>query len=161
MSEPSGVGAAVAEAEIIDAAPMPAAAAAADVAAAEAHAPGGVIRNRDFAKLWAGESISLIGTQVTQFAMPLVAILSLNATVFEVGVLNALRVVPVIILSLFAGVWLDPRRLRPVLIGCALGNCALIGLVPITSVAGGRSIGLLYPVVTLTRARTMTYSVGH
>src|SRR5260370_39399282 len=120
-----------------------------------------VLADRDFVKLWAGESVSLIGTQVTQFTMPLVAILSLNATVFEVGVLNALRFVPVVLLSLFAGVWLDRRRRRPVLIGCALGNCALIGLVPITSVAGGRSIGLLYPVVTLTRARTMTYSVGH
>jgi len=56
--------------------------------------------------------VSLIGTQVTQFALPLVAILTLNATVFEVGVLNALRFLPWIPRSLLAGVLLDRRRRR-------------------------------------------------
>ncbi len=137
----------------------------ADEAVAAEQAPpaesgGGVFTNRDFVKLWAGESVSLIGTEVTQFAMPLVAILTLNATVLQVGVLNALRFVPVIVLSLFAGVWLDRRRRRPVLIACALANALLIGLVPITSVAGVLSIGVLYVVVTLTGALSMTYDVG-
>src|SRR5260370_26832505 len=100
-----------------------------------------VLADRDFVKLWAGESVSVIGTQVTQFTVPLVAILSLNATVFEVGVLNALRFVPVVLLSLFAGVWLDRRRRRPVLIACSLCNAMLIGLVPVGKVTGLLSIG--------------------
>src|SRR5437879_3003302 len=116
--------------------------------------------NPNFVKLWAGESVSLIGTQVTQFTMPLIAILSLNATVVEVGVLNALRFVPVVLLSLFAGVWLDRRRRRPVLIACALGNAVLIGMVPLASVTGMLSIGLLYVVVTLTGLLVMTFDVG-
>src|SRR6266496_3757309 len=111
-----------------------------DAGAPETGAPAqsrdGVLANRDFAKLWAGETVSLIGTQVTQFALPLVAILTLNATVFEVGVLNALRFLPLIPLSLLAGVLLDRRRRRPVLLGCALGNVVLIGLVPVSSVTG-------------------------
>src|SRR5262249_30828897 len=105
---------------------------------------GGVLANRDFAKLWAGETISEIGSQVTQFAMPLVAVLTLNATAFQVGVLNALRFVPFIVVALFAGVWLDRRKRRPVLISCALGNAVLIGLVPISSVTGLLTLGLLY-----------------
>jgi MFS family permease len=120
----------------------------------------GAFGNPDFAKLWAGQSISLIGTQVTQFTMPLVAILTLNATVIEVGVLNALRFVPVLALSLFAGVWLDRRRRRPVLIACALGNAVLIGLVPLASVTGLLSIGLLYVVVTTAGLLSMTFDVG-
>lgn len=120
----------------------------------------GVFRNRDFARLWAGESVSLIGTQVTQFTMPLVAVLSLDATVTEVGVLNALRFVPVLLLSLLAGVWLDRRKRRPVLIACALGSAAAIGLVPLSSAAGFLSIGLLYGVVTLTGLLSMTFDVG-
>ncbi len=119
-----------------------------------------VFANRDFAKLWAGESVSLIGTQVTLFAMPLVAVITLKASVFDVGVLNALRFVPVIIGSLFAGVWLDRRQRRPVLIACALGNVVLIGLVPIASVTGMLSIGLLYVVVTLAGALSMTFDIG-
>jgi predicted MFS family arabinose efflux permease len=120
----------------------------------------GAFRDADFVKLWAGESVSLIGTQVTQFTMPLVAILSLNATVVEVGVLNALRFVPVLLVSLFAGVWLDRRRRKPVLIACALGNAVLIGLVPVASATGLLSIGLLYVVVTMAGLLSMTFDVG-
>lgn len=134
--------------------------AASDQADPPRQARRGVFANRDFAKLWAGESVSLIGTQVTLFAMPLVAVITLKASVFDVGVLNALRFVPVIILSLFAGVLLDRRRRRPVLIACALGNAVLIGLVPIASVTGLLSIGLLYVVVTLVGALNMTFDIG-
>ncbi len=134
------------------------------MAAAQAPAPatgsGSVLSNSDFVKLWSGETISLIGTQVTQFAMPLVAILTLRATVWQVGVLNALRFVPVILLSLLAGVWLDRRRRRPVLIACALGNAVLIGLIPLASVTGLLTIGLLYAVVPLAGTLSMTFDVG-
>lgn len=134
--------------------------AAATDAGAPAKSRDSVLANRDFVKLWAGETVSLIGTQVTQFAMPLVAILTLNATVFEVGVLNALRFVPVVLLSLFAGVWLDRRRRRPVLIACSLCNAVLIGLVPLGSVTGLLSIGLLYVVTTLVGTLSMVFDVG-
>ncbi len=133
-------------------------------AAAGAPAPrepgGSVLANTDFVKLWAGETVSLLGTQITQLAMPLVAVLTLRATVFEVGVLNALRLVPVLLVSLLAGVWLDRRRRRPVLIACALGNAVLIGLVPLASVAGLLSIGLLYLVTALVGLLNMTFDIG-
>jgi predicted MFS family arabinose efflux permease len=129
-------------------------------AAAEHTRRGGVFANPDFVKLWAGQSVSLIGSQVTQFTMPLVAVLTLNATVAEVGVLNALRFVPVLLLSLLAGVWLDRRRRRPVMIVCALGNVLLIGLVPMASATGMLSIGLLYVVVTLVGLLNMVFDVG-
>ena len=86
--------------------------------------------------------------------------LTLNATVLEVGILNALRFVPVLLLSLFAGVWLDRRRRRPILIACALGNALLIGLVPIASATGMLSIGLLYVVTTLVGLLNMIFDVG-
>lgn len=141
-------------------APDQIAAAAARDADPPAPAAGGVLANRDFVKLWAGESVSLIGTQVTQFALPLVAILALNATVFEVGVLNALRFVPVIVVAIFAGVWLDRRRRRPVLIACSLSNAVLIAVVPIASATGLLSIGLLYVVTALVGSLAVIFDVG-
>jgi MFS family permease len=120
----------------------------------------GVFANHDFRKLWAGETVSLIGTQVTQFALPLVAVITLRATVFEVGVLNALKFVPVLVFSLFAGVWLDRTRRRPIMIAAALGNVLLIGLVPIASAAGVLSIGLLYVVVALAGSLGMVFDIG-
>jgi Na+/melibiose symporter-like transporter len=129
-------------------------------AARAAPKPAGVLSNRDFAKLFAGETISQIGTQITQFTVPLVAIITLNASAFQVGVLNALKFVPVLVIAIFAGVWLDRRRRRPIMIGCALGNAALIGLVPISSEFGFLSIGLLYVVITLAGSLTVIFDVG-
>src|SRR5690349_11697481 len=95
-----------------------------------------LMENRDFLKVWSGETISLIGTQVTQLALPLVAIYTLRAIPFDVGVLNASRYLPVVIISLFAGVWLDRRRRRPILIASNLGRAVLTGLIPLTNAFG-------------------------
>src|SRR6478609_7623192 len=107
-------------------------------------ADGSIWTDQDFVKLWAGETVSLIGTQITQFTLPLVAILTLHTSVFQVGLLNACRTAPVVVVSLFAGVWLDRRRRRPILIACSLGSAVLIALVPISYATGLLSIGLLY-----------------
>jgi MFS family permease len=119
-----------------------------------------IMRNHDFVKVWAGESISLIGTQITIFALPLVAILSLHATVFQVGLLNMSRNIPIVVCSLFAGVWLDRRRRRPIMIACSLGNAVLIGLVPISSATGFLSMGLLYAVTLLVGVLSVVFDVG-
>jgi MFS family permease len=133
---------------------------AAEEAAGSVAPADGVFTNRDFVRLWAGETISLIGTQVTQFAMPLVAVLTLRASALDVGVLNALRYLPVIVVALLAGVWLDRRRRRPVLVACSLANAVLIGLVPLASVTGLLSIGLLYLVTAASGTLSVVFDVG-
>jgi Na+/melibiose symporter-like transporter len=132
----------------------------APAAAAPARGRDSLLANADFVRLWAGETISLVGTQVTQFALPLVAVLTLRSTTLEVGVLNALRFVPVIVVSLLAGVWLDRRRRRPVLIASALASAVVIGLVPLTSALGLLSIGLLYVVAIVSGSLTVISDVG-
>src|SRR5580693_8051360 len=91
----------------------------------------GIFASSDFAKLWAGETISQIGSQITLFALPLVAILTLHATVFEVGLLNGMRYLPVIVIAIPVGLWFDRRKRRPVLIACACSSAVVIGLVPL------------------------------
>jgi MFS family permease len=120
----------------------------------------GVTRDRDFMKLWAGESISLAGTAVTEFALPLVAILTLHASVFQVGVLNATRYAPVVVVSLFAGVWLDRRRRRPILVSCSMVNAVVIGLVPISYEAHFLSMGLLYIVCLVAGTVAVVFDIG-
>ncbi|MEO9237565.1 MAG: MFS transporter, partial [Jatrophihabitantaceae bacterium] len=74
--------------------------------------------------------------------------------------LNACRYSPVVVVSLFAGVWLDRRRRRPVLIACSLGNALLIGVVPIAYGFGVLTIGLLYAVCLLVGVLTVVFDVG-
>lgn len=130
---------------------------------ADPGAPAGgpaLMENSDFIKVWSGETISLIGTQVTQLALPLIAILTLKATAFDVGLLNASRYLPVVVVSLFAGVWLDRRRRRPILIASNLGRAVLIGLIPITSALGWLSIWLLCVLCVITGVLTVIFDVG-
>ncbi len=59
--------------------------------------------NHDFLKLWAGETVSLFGSEVTLLALPLAAVLTLGATPAQLGVLNAAKFAPFLLLSLPAG----------------------------------------------------------
>lgn len=120
----------------------------------------GALRNRDFLKFWIGETVSLVGIEVTRFALPLVAVLTLSASALEVGVLNALRYVPIVVVSLFAGVWLDRRRRRPVLLGANLSRAILIGTVPAAAAGHVLSMGWLYVVAVVVGVLTVLFDVG-
>lgn len=122
--------------------------------------PDSVMRDPDFMKIWAGESVSLVGTQITIFTLPLVAILTLHASVFQVGLLNMSRNLPLVVFSLLAGVWLDRMKRRPILIACSLGNAVLIGLVPLSSAMGWLSMGVLYTVTILAGILSVFFDVG-
>ena len=72
---------------------------------------GGLWRHPDFLKLWAGQTVSLGGSLVSRIALPLVAILTLEALPGAVALLRVADLVPGIVIGLFAGVWADrPRR---------------------------------------------------
>ncbi|WP_042373943.1 MFS transporter [Streptacidiphilus neutrinimicus] len=85
----------------------------------------------DFLKFWGGETLSLLGTQVTNLALPLTAILAFNASNDEVGVLRFLQLAPYIGLALLFGVWVDRVRRRTVMLVTNLVRMVLIGLVPV------------------------------
>ena len=92
--------------------------------------PGGLARHRDFRNLWAAETVSQLGSQVSQIALPLVAIIVLDATAFEVALLGVIEFAPFILISLPAGVWVDRLRRKPILVGADLGRALLLASIP-------------------------------
>jgi MFS family permease len=88
-------------------------------------------RHREFRKFWAGAAISEVGSQVTLLAVPLIAALTLQATPWQMGLLSAAGGVPILLVGLFAGVWVDRVRRRPVMIASALGRAAVLLLIPL------------------------------
>src|SRR5258708_20190342 len=76
----------------------------------------GLWHHKDFLKFWIGETISAFGSQVTAFALPMTAALTLQATAIQMGLLSFLAFAPMLFLSRFAGVVIDRLPLRPVLI---------------------------------------------
>ncbi|GAA1951531.1 MFS transporter [Kitasatospora viridis] len=87
--------------------------------------------NGDFLRFWLGETVSLLGTQVTNLALPLTAINAFGATDEQVGLLRFLQLVPYLGLALLIGTWADRHRRRPVMLGANLVRLVLIGLVPV------------------------------
>ena len=88
-------------------------------------------RHRTFMLFWSGETVSLFGTQVTLLALPLTAVLTLQATAAEVGFIRFLGWLPYILFGLIFGAWVDQRRRKPILLLANAGRGVLIGLVPL------------------------------
>jgi MFS family permease len=64
-------------------------------------------RQPEFLKLWAAQSISQLGDQITYLALPLVAVLTLDASAAQMGLLTAAELMPHLLFSLMAGVWIE------------------------------------------------------
>ena len=117
-------------------------------------------RHREFVKFWAGSAISDVGSQVTALAVPLIAALTLDATPWQMGLISAAGSAPILIVGLFAGVWVDRVQRRPVLIAADLGRAALLLIIPLAAVAGVLRIEILYAVLLLTGALTVLFDVA-
>jgi MFS family permease len=122
---------------------------------------GGLWRHGDFLKLWAGETISQFGSTVDDIAFPLVAILVLDASAFEVAALGTVLFLPFVIFTLPAGVWVDRWPRRPVLIVGDFGRAALYATVPIAYVADVLTLWQLYVVGFLVGAFQVFFDVAY
>jgi MFS family permease len=100
--------------------------------------------NRDFLKLWSGQALSLLGTAVTQLALPTAAIKLLGAGAFEVGMLGMLQYLAFPTLGLFAGVWVDRLAKRPTMVVCDAMRLLVIASIPIAWFMGALTIWHLY-----------------
>ncbi len=117
--------------------------------------------NPGFLKLWVGETVSEFGSQITQIAIPLAAAVTLNATPAEMGILSALQMLPFLLISLPAGVWVDRMRRKPILIAGDLVRGIALLSVPIAGITGHLSIPLLYAVSLITGAATVFFDVSY
>lgn len=96
----------------------------------------GLWRNGDFVKLWTGQSISELGSQVSQLAIPWIAAVELHASPLQFAMLGMLGFLPFILFALPAGVWVDRLRRRPILIVGDGARAALLVLIPVLWAAG-------------------------
>jgi len=118
-------------------------------------------RDANFMKLWAGQAISLFGSQITFLALPLTAVLVLDATPVQMGILMAVEALPSLLMGLFVGVWVDYYRRRPILIAADLGRGVLLAVVPVAAILGLLRIEHLYIVCFLVGTLGLFFGVAH
>jgi MFS family permease len=118
-------------------------------------------RHADFMRLWTGETISSFGSQVTQLALPLAAVLTLSAGPLEMGLLTAAGLAPYLVVALPAGAWIDRLRARRRLMVLAdLGRAALLASVPLAFAADALTITQLYVVALSTGTLTVLFNTA-
>lgn len=122
---------------------------------------GGLIFHRDFRHLWTGDAISQAGTMITMLAIPLLAVRTLRATPFEVGLLTTFQFLAFLLIGLPAGVWVDRMRRRNLMIIADIGRFLTLGSIPVAAAVGMLTIWHLYAVVLLTGALTVFFDVSY
>ena len=122
---------------------------------------GGLWRHADFLKLWSAETISQFGSQITGLALPLVAIITLDVSAFQVSALYVIEFAPFLLISLPAGVWVDRLPRRPILILGDLGRAALLATIPIAYALDALTIWQLYAVGFFVGICTVFFDVAY
>ncbi len=121
----------------------------------------GLWSHTDFLRLWTGQSISELGSQVSQLAIPWLAAVGLHASPIEFSLLGVLGFLPFIVFALPAGVWVDRLRRRPILVASDAARAILLMLIPILWAAGALRIWHLLALQFLIGGFTVFFDVGY
>lgn len=122
---------------------------------------GGLLRDHDFRHLWIADALSQFGSRMSMLAMPLLAVLVLNASTFEVALLRFFETFGTLALGLVVGAWVDRVRCLPLLVAADLGRAALLASIPVAAAAGRLTLAQLYVVLLLVGVLTVMFDVGH
>jgi predicted MFS family arabinose efflux permease len=118
-------------------------------------------RHSAFLHLWAAQTVSVFGSQMTALALPLTAALILQATPFQMGLLTAALTLPVPLFVLFAGVLTDRLRRKPLLIGTDWLRAALLLVIPLSVTLQTLNLEVLLVVAFLVGACSIVFDVAY
>ena len=121
----------------------------------------GLWRHPDFIKLWLGGTVSRFGSQITFLALPLTAVIVLDVTPIQMGILAAAGAVPSLVFGLGAGVWIDRRKKRPIMIAADYGRAILLLVVPIGATLSVLRIEHLYVIALAVGLLNMLFDIAN
>jgi len=120
-----------------------------------------LLRETEFRRFWIGQTISVFGDQITFLALPITAVLILNADATQMGFLTAVGLLPHLLFSLPAGIWLDRvRERRRLMILADIGRAMGIALVPLAFLSGWLSIELLFVVAFIVGTLAVVFDIS-
>jgi len=123
--------------------------------------PNSLWRHADFMKLWTGQTVSQFGSMVTRDALPLIGVLVLRASPWQMGLLSAAGAAPVLLFGLLAGAWADRLRRRPILIVADLSRAVLVASIPLAALFGRLGLAQLIVVAALAGSLTVFFDVAY
>jgi MFS family permease len=122
---------------------------------------GSLWHHHDFLKFWTGDTIIQFTGSISGLALGVVAVLTLNANGFQLGIIEALGFIAFPTMGLFVGVWMDRTRRKPVMIAADIIQVAALGSVPVAYLAGALSLYQLYLVSLVMGITTLFFDVAY
>jgi MFS family permease len=114
-----------------------------------------------FRRYWGAHTISLFGDQISLLAIPLVAVLTLDADAAQMGYLTAFALAPNLLFALHAGAWVDRRgRRRQAMIVADVGRAVALCTIPLAYVLDALTLEQLYGVAFVAGALTVLFGVS-
>jgi MFS family permease len=119
-----------------------------------------IFRQRDFVRLWAAQAVSAIGERITRTALPVMAVLTIEASPLGVGMITAIAIGPSVLVSLAMGGVVDRSRKRPILIASDLARAAAVLSLPIAAWTGVLTMAQLYAVAAVVGVGTALFQIA-
>ena len=120
----------------------------------------GPFQQRDFLRLWGAQASSAIGARITRTALPVLAVLSVDASPLGLGVLAALSLGPGVVVSLATAGTIDRSRKRPILITADLVRAVAVFSLPLAAWAGVLTLAQLYAVAAVVGVGTAVFQIA-
>ncbi|MBD0676446.1 MFS transporter [Streptomyces sp. CBMA156] len=121
------------------------------------HRPGTGV----FWRFWTGSMVSRLGDQVTNVALPLIAVVTLHATAWQVGLITAAGYLAWLLVGLPAGVLVHRLPLRGTQVVMDLVRALAVASVPVAAVLGVLGLPQLVAVALLTGLASVVFDVGN
>ncbi|MGW4379228.1 MFS transporter [Kitasatospora sp. NPDC004531] len=97
---------------------------------------------RQFARLFVGQSLSVLGDRVSFVALPF-AVLSIGGSAADVGLVTGAGLVPMLVFTLIGGVWADRIPRQWIMLVSDLVRCAVQAAVAVLLLTGTARVGVL------------------
>lgn len=121
--------------------------------------PSSLWRHPEFLKLWAAQAVSAVGSRFTRTALPVIAVLSVDGSPLQLGLLSALSVGPGAVAGLLLGGRIDRAAKRPLLIAADVVRALLVLTIPLAAWLGVLSMFQLYAVAAAAGCATVLFQI--
>ncbi|WP_406491015.1 MFS transporter [Streptomyces sp. NBC_01604] len=123
--------------------------------------PSSLWRDSDFRRLWVGQTASQLGEHTGLVVLPLFAVLTLNASATQLGVLRAVGQAPILLLALFVGAWVDRWRTRTVMVLTDVGRTLALGAAAVAGLFGLLGLPALFVIAFAIGALSVFFDVAY
>jgi len=118
-------------------------------------------RHGGFLRLWGGETTSQLGAKLGEIAIPVLAVVVLHASEFEVGLLGAAATAAFLVVGLPAGALIDRMLKRQVMLRADLVRAVAMGAIPLLWFLGVLEMWHLIVLATIVGIARVFFDVAY